>query len=50
METEYCSKRESHEYELHLALEDIEAKSPQTNGICKRFHRTIQNEFYATAF
>ena len=25
-------------------------KSPQTNGICERFHQTIQNEFYATAF
>ena len=21
-----------------------------TNGICERFHRAIQNEFYATAF
>src|SRR6266478_6304771 len=26
------------------------AKSPQTNGICERFHQTIQNEFYASAF
>ncbi|KAA6350424.1 hypothetical protein EZS27_002151 [termite gut metagenome] len=26
------------------------AKSPQTNGICERFHRTMQEEFYATAF
>ena len=25
-------------------------KSPQTNGICERFHQTIQNEFYASAF
>jgi transposase InsO family protein len=38
-----------------LAPEDIEhtktkAKSPQTNGICERFHRTMQDEFYATAF
>ena len=53
--TEYCGKRESHEYELYLSIEDIEhtrtkAKSPQTNGICERFHQTIQNEFYATAF
>ena len=24
--------------------------SPQTNGICERFHPTIQNEFYASAF
>jgi transposase InsO family protein len=53
--TEYCGNRESHEYQLYLALEDIDhtrtkAKSPQTNGICERFHRTIQEEFYSTAF
>lgn len=46
---------ESHEYELYLSIEDIDhtrtkTKSPQTNGICERFHQTIQNEFYATAF
>src|SRR5690606_28536742 len=40
---------------LYLALEDIDhsktkAKSPQTNGICERFHRTMQEEFYAVAF
>lgn len=53
--TEYCGKREYHEYELYLTIEDIEhtrtkARHPQTNGICERFHQTIQNEFYATAF
>ena len=26
------------------------AKSPQTNGICERFHRTILEEFYQVAF
>ena len=26
------------------------ARSPQTNGICERFHQTIQTEFYASAF
>jgi hypothetical protein len=26
------------------------AKSEQTNGICKRFHRTIVEEFYQLAF
>lgn len=46
--TEYCGIREQHEYQLYLAIEDIDhtktkAKSPQTNGICERFHRTIQN-------
>lgn len=53
--TEYCGNREQHEYELYLALEDIDhsktkARSPQTNGICERFHKTIQDEFYGTAF
>ena len=24
-------------------------KCPQTNGICERFHQTIQNEFYGLA-
>lgn len=53
--TEYCGAREQHEYQLYLAIEDIDhsktkAKSPQTNGICERFHRTIQDEFYAIAF
>ena len=53
--TEYCGNREHHEYQLYLAIEDIhhsktKAKSPQTNGICERFHRTMQDEFYAIAF
>jgi transposase InsO family protein len=53
--TEYCGAREHHEYQLYLALENIDhtrtkARSPQTNGICERFHRTVQNEFYAIAF
>jgi hypothetical protein len=25
-------------------------KSPQTNGICERFHKTVLNEFYRVAF
>lgn len=49
--TEYCGNAERHDYQLYLALNDIEhtktkVKSPQTNGICERFHRTILNEFY----
>ena len=53
--TEYCGQSEHHEYQLYLAVENIDhsrtkARHPQTNGICERFHRTIQEEFYATAF
>jgi transposase InsO family protein len=53
--TEYCGKPERHEFQLYLSIEDIDhtktkARSPQTNGICERFHRTIQEEFYAIAF
>jgi hypothetical protein len=53
--TEYCGKIENHPYQLYLDLEDIDhtrtkAKSPQTNGICERFHRTIQDEFYSIIF
>ena len=53
--TEYCGSPEHHEYELYLAIEDIDhtrtkAKSPQTNGIVERFHKTVLNEFYRVAF
>lgn len=53
--TEYCGKIESHDYQLFLAANDIEhtktkVRSPQTNGICERFHKTILNEFYKVAF
>lgn len=53
--TEYCGRVEQHDYELYLGLNDIEhtktkAYSPQTNGICERFHRTILEEFYQIAF
>ena len=53
--TEYCGNVEHHEYQLYLAIEDIDhtrtkARSPQTNGICERFHRTILEEFYQIAF
>ena len=52
--TEFCG-RESHEYELYLAIEDIDhsrtkTKSPQPNSICERFHRTVLDEFYRVAF
>jgi transposase InsO family protein len=53
--TEYCGNPEHHPYELYLAVEDIDhtrtkTKSPQTNGICERFHKTVLNEFYRVAF
>lgn len=52
---EYCGTLQHHEYQLYLAIEGIEhtktkVRSPQTNGICERFHRTIQDEFYQMAF
>ena len=53
--TEYCGRPEQHDYQLYLAINDIDhtktkAKSPQTNGICERFHKTILDEFYRVAF
>jgi transposase InsO family protein len=53
--TEYCGNPERHEYELYLAIEDIDhtrtkTKSPQTNGICERFHKTLLDEFYRVQF
>ena len=53
--TEYCGKPEQHDYQLYLAINDIEhtktkVKSPQTNGICERFHKTILQEFYQVTF
>ena len=53
--TEYCGNSERHEYELYLAVEDIDhsrtkTKSPQTNGIVERFHKTLLDEFYRVAF
>ena len=53
--TEYCGKADSHDYQLYLAINDIEhtrtkARHPQTNGICERFHKTILQEFYQSAF
>ena len=53
--TEYCGKHDSHDYQLYLGLNDIEhsktrVKSPQQNGICERFHKTILQEFYQVAF
>ena len=40
---------------LFLQLQEIEhtktqVRRPQTNGICERFHRTVQDEFCRVAF
>jgi transposase InsO family protein len=53
--TEFCGSHDRHEYELYLAVENIDhtrtkAKSPQTNGICERFNKTMLDEFYRVAF
>ncbi len=53
--TEFCGQHDRHEYELYLAIEDIDhtrtkARSPQTNGIVERFHKTMLDEFYRVAF
>lgn len=52
--TEYCGNPERHEYELYLAVENIDhsrtkVRSPQTNGIVERLHKTMLNEFYRVA-
>lgn len=53
--TEYCGSVQQHEYQLYLAIEDIDhsrtkAHHPQTNGICERFNKTMLEEFYSVAF
>ncbi len=53
--SEYKGQKKHHEYELYLACEEIDhsctkAHSPQQNGICERFHKTIGQEFYNVAF
>jgi len=53
--TEYCGSPDKHPYQLYLQLNEIDhtktkVRSPQTNGICERFHQTILNEFYRISF
>ncbi len=48
--TEYCGRIDQHDYQLYLAHTKTKAMSPQTNGICERFHKTILNEFYQITF
>ena len=53
--TEFCGRADKHDYQLFLGINDIDhtrtkVKSPQTNGICERFHKTVLQEFYQIAF
>jgi transposase InsO family protein len=52
--TEYKGKIENHAYQLYLSISGIEhtttkAYSPQTNGICERFNKTMKQEFFEVA-
>lgn len=53
--TQYFGKSETHDYQFFMAINDIEhtktkVLSPQTKGICERFHKTILQEFYRIIF
>lgn len=48
---EFCSKPQSHPYELLLAIEDVEhrntkVRSPRTNGFVERVNRTLLDECF----
>ena len=48
--TEYCGRVDKHDFRLFLAINDIDhtktkVKSPRTNGIRERFHKTVLQEF-----
>ena len=49
--TEYCGRKDMHDFQLFPAINDIDhtrtkARHPQTSGICERFHKTILQEIY----
>lgn len=51
---EFCG-RDTHPYQLYLALNDIEhrrtkIRNPKTNGFVERFNRTVLDEFFRIAF
>jgi len=53
--TEYCGAREHHEYQLYLALEDIDhsrtkVRHPTNQRHLRAFPQTLQDEFYSTTF
>jgi len=45
--TEYCGRADRHDYQLFLAINDIEHTKTKVN---ERFHKTILQEFYQVAF
>lgn len=52
---EYCGRELQHPFELYLAISQIkhrrtQVQSPETNGFCERFHRTLKEEFFVLAF
>jgi len=52
---EFCGRELHHPFELYLASSQVrhrrtEVRSPETNGFCERFHRTLQEEFFAVSF
>ena len=52
---EFCGRPLQHPYELYLTVQQIEHRntkvhSPQTNGFCERFHRTVKEEFFSVAY
>ncbi|KLT21993.1 ISSod13, transposase [Wolbachia endosymbiont of Armadillidium vulgare str. wVulC] len=48
--TEYCGKPENHSFIWKLKILIIQELTPQTNGICERFHKTMQDECYNIIF
>lgn len=52
---EYCGREARHPFEIYLVINQIRHKrtqvaSPQSNGFCEGFHRTIKEEFYSVKF
>lgn len=52
---EFCGRALQHPFELYRTVRQIEhrntkVRSPQTNGFCERFHRTLKEEFFGVAY
>jgi transposase InsO family protein len=51
----YCGRESQRFFELFPTLNQVthrrtEVRSPEINGSCERFHRTVKEEFFAVAF